>query len=356
MNQPMQNSLNRDPVSGVVTQGQGKAASFTQIDWVQRGFLELTGITPWPGTLNLRLPDPADRDTLMTRPGVVDLEGQDGACAAKLLPVTVTAGSTRCYPASIVVPMVSDYGVDQLELISPLNLRDALGVQDGAVVEVSAADSLEIDAAIFDLDGTLVDSLEAYYQVAKFAAASHDREVTRDFVRGTLDANNHSFWELVFTDDLPNRDDLIADVKLTARERWPEIQNQYLTDLPGVSSMMRTLHGRGIKLGIVTAGSGSTIQPLVTDGVNELFDAIVTKSDVNAPKPDPQGLNLALEQLNVSADRAVYVGDSRVDIRTARAANVRGIAVLSGAGTDQTLGIEGPVRMLRSVADFLRLL
>lgn len=343
-------------ISGTVTTGQGKAAGFTNIDWVQRGLLERVGITPWPGTLNLQLAGSSDRDTLMQRPGCIDLPGQNGACAAKLLPVTVGTDASFGIPASVVVPVVDDYADTALELVAPVALREALAVNDGSNVVVTAADSLEIDAAIFDLDGTLVDSLEAYYQVAKEAAASHDRAITRDFVRGTLDANNHSFWELVFTEDVPNRHDLITDVKFKARERWPEIQHQYLAGLPGISNMIRTLHGRGTKLGIVTAGSGSTMQPLIDEGVHDLFGAIVTKKDVDAPKPDPQGLRLALEQLGVDAEGAVYVGDSRVDIRTARAAKVRGVAVLSGAGTDHTLAVEGPVRMLRSVADFQSLL
>jgi len=346
--------MSETAITGVVSTGEGAAASFTSIEWVRDGLLELVGIDPWPGTFNLTLDSVERRDQLLQRPGVTELPGRDGACAAKVLPVTV--GADRPLPAAVILPAVNTYPENKLELIAAIPLREALTTADGERVAVRPADTLDIEAAIFDLDGTLVDSLEAYFQVAKEAAANHGEQITRDFVRGTLDANNHAFWELVFTEDVANRDEVISQVKFAARERWPAIQNQYLTHLPGVADTLRGLHSRGIKLGIVTAGSGSTMSPLVEDDVARLFSAVVTKSDVDAPKPDPQGLQLALERMGVDPRRTIYVGDSQVDIQTARAAGIPGVAVLSGAGTAGTLAPQSPVRMLRSVADFHRLL
>jgi len=291
-------------VTGVVSTGENVAATFTGIDWVRSGLLELVGIDPYPGTLNLTVSDAEQRASLLSRPGVVDLPGQNGACAAKVVPVTVGAQISRpdCaqkpLPAAVIVPVVDAYPETKLELVAALSLREALELSNGQSVTVRSADTLDIEAAIFDLDGTLVDSLEAYFQVAKAAAKNHGETVTRDFVRGTLDANNHAFWELVFTEDVVNRDEVISQVKVAARERWP----------------------------------------------------------VDAPKPDPQGLRLAIERMGVAPDRAIYVGDSQVDIQTAWAAGIPGVAVLSGAGTAQTLTPQSPLRVLRSVADFHRLL
>ena len=110
-------SMNQDSITGLVTTGLGKAATFTNIGWVRTGLLELVGISPWPGTLNLQLSQPSDRNTLMARRGVIDLPGQDGACAAKLLPVTVSNGTTHPVPASVLLPLTADYAIDQMELL-----------------------------------------------------------------------------------------------------------------------------------------------------------------------------------------------------------------------------------------------
>ena len=63
------------------------------------------------------------------------------------------------------------------------------------------------------------------------------------------------------------------------------------------------------------------------------FDVIVGFEDIDRPKPDPQGLNKAIAMLGLSKEQVLYVGDSYVDARTAKAAGVDFVGVLTGTTT-----------------------
>ena len=73
-----------------------------------------------------------------------------------------------------------------------------------------------------------------------------------------------------------------------------------------------------------------------------LFDAIVGGDSVKAKKPDPEGLNSILDQLNVSADEAVLIGDSPVDIETGKRAGVYTCVVNYGLGFEEEIAAAKP--------------
>jgi phosphoglycolate phosphatase len=92
---------------------------------------------------------------------------------------------------------------------------------------------------------------------------------------------------------------------------------------------IRRLRDRGVTLGIVSTKFRRRIDEiLVREGLAEAFDVIVGGEDVQAPKPDPEGLRQAMARLGT--ERVLYVGDSTVDARTAAGAGVPFIAVCTG--------------------------
>ena len=123
-----------DWIRGEVVSGAGVAAGFTEVPWVREQTRERLGFVPYPGTLNLRLSSAealAAWKRLKAGPGV-PLEPQPGFCAGRCYPVLVE-GWLR---AAVVVPEVEGYPADSLELLAPVRLRDALGVEDGSLVTV----------------------------------------------------------------------------------------------------------------------------------------------------------------------------------------------------------------------------
>ena len=123
---------------GRVSTGLGLAVSFTTADWARQGFIQLVGVDPYPGTLNLKITD-ADSLTvwaaLRATPGRYLPAPDSNSCAARLYPVTLGRGIT----GAIVLPEVPGYRADQVEIIAGVHLRQALNLANDDVIIITAA-------------------------------------------------------------------------------------------------------------------------------------------------------------------------------------------------------------------------
>lgn len=126
-------------VTGAVCSGLGEAADFTQVGWVRRAFVDLLGIDPYPGTVNLAVTPAAHNDwqALREAPGVHIPAGQPGFCDATAWPVIVGDGTGVEAAAAVLLPHVPDYPADKIELISAHPVREMLGLSDGDVVSIT---------------------------------------------------------------------------------------------------------------------------------------------------------------------------------------------------------------------------
>lgn len=158
-------------LSGRVVTGRREAAAFTRLDWVREQFVAHLGVDPHPGTLNLEA-------------GEADVDAWHAVRASRGLainPPSTDFCAGRCYavrvnervPAGIVVPEVPGYPPLQIEIVAAVPLRGVLQLDDGDRVTIDTCDPLPVRALIFDVDGTLVDSLTAYRVVAERAAAPY---------------------------------------------------------------------------------------------------------------------------------------------------------------------------------------
>ena len=128
------------PLHGTVVTGRGLGASFTGVPWARERLRALLGADPWPGTVNLRLDGPGDLArwrALAVRPGARVVSPEAGSCDARAYAARIGA-----VEALIVLPEVTGYPEDQVELVSSRNLRSQLGLADGdrVAVEVRAVD------------------------------------------------------------------------------------------------------------------------------------------------------------------------------------------------------------------------
>lgn len=111
------------------------AADFTQIPWVKRQFSGKLFLEVYPGTLNLEVTEPEDRKafkSLKSRKGIEIVPEEPSFCSAVCHTVRV-AGKIR---GAIVIPCVTDYPEDKMEIIAPVHLREALSLTAGDVVDV----------------------------------------------------------------------------------------------------------------------------------------------------------------------------------------------------------------------------
>jgi putative hydrolase of the HAD superfamily len=189
-----------------------------------------------------------------------------------------------------------------------------------------------IKAVIFDLDGTL---LNRDASVQKFIAGQYDRmnklighipkeKYTSRFIE--LDCRGYVWKDKVYQQ-------LVDEFTITAIT-WESLLQDYIDQFknscipfPHLISMLKGLKSKSIKLGIITNGKGHfQIDNINALGIKTYFETIIVSEWEGVKKPDLLIFKKALEQLNVSPDESIYVGDHpENDVSAAQKAGMRGI-------------------------------
>ena len=140
------------------------------------------------------------------------------------------------------------------------------------------------------------------------------------------------------------------------REHWRKRSDEIMVDwtrlLDPAPGAVRELRQCGFRLGIVsTKWRGRIVDVLARDGLLEHFEVVVGGDEVSRLKPDPEGLQAALVQLELAPADAIYVGDSAVDGEAARSAGLPFVAVLSGATAAGELAAFDPYAIVDHVGE-----
>ena len=330
-------------INGRVAEGLGQGAGFTGLDWVRDAFIEQVGIDPWPGTLNISIDVPNDLSTwsrVQTMQGVRLPAADPGACDARCYPVRVADR----FPAVIVLPEVDNYPSDKLELVAAIGLRDALTLVEGDVLEVVSVRTTPIHTAIFDADGTLVDSVNAYHIAAGRAAEPFGYNVTRELVSEALNTRT-PFWHLVLPESERGNEELIQNLRDATMRHWPDVLAEHVGPFEGLNETLEELQNAGISLGIYSGSQGESFAPLEESGLMEFFDVVLTANDVEEPKPHPEGVLSCMEKLDARPENTAYVGDVPADMQAAEAAGVLAVGVLTGSADSAALSRAGAHRL-----------
>jgi len=116
--------------------------------------------------------------------------------------------------------------------------------------------------------------------------------------------------------------------------------------LPGVETILKSLKGRGIKVGIVTRNCEEAVRKVFPD-IEEFCDVFISRNSVKKVKPHPEHLILVMKALKVSGEEAMMVGDHPIDIQAGKKVGMKTVGVLTGrtrkedfekAGADYVLG------------------
>lgn len=126
---------------GRLATGIGMGTSFTQLPWAKVHFVERVGVDPFPGTINVIIDDPESMPVwvrLKQTDGIRMENPNDGPhdCDAKCWRVSIDGK----IDGAIVFPLVPDYPIAQVEVIAPVGVRDALGIEDGDAVTLTIRD------------------------------------------------------------------------------------------------------------------------------------------------------------------------------------------------------------------------
>lgn len=205
---------------------------------------------------------------------------------------------------------------------------------------------------LFDLDGTLIDSVELILSSYRHTMRVHRREVPGDelWLAGLGTPLRVQFRQ--FTDDPAEIDAMIA----TYREYNLAHHDAMARPYDGVVDEVRRLAAPGRRFGLVTSKSRSGAERgLRLIGLADTFEVIVGSDEVTNPKPHPEPVLTALERLGAAPASAVFIGDSRHDVQCGHAAGVRTAAVLWGPFDRPHLEDLAPDYWLERPADLRRL-
>ena len=207
-------------------------------------------------------------------------------------------------------------------------------------------------AVLFDLDGTLIDSIGLL-----LACVHHAFE-------GRSPAPTDEEW--IATLGTPLRTQLSAYLKtneeieaVTAkyrtyqRERHDTLTKSY----PGVTEVILELHKRGHPMGVVTSKSNEMMdRGLSWLGALEMMGTRIGMNSCEIHKPDPFPVRLALRELGYEPHEALFVGDSPHDIKAGNAAGVISVAALWGPFTREQLEPYNPTKFLERITDLPELI
>lgn len=211
-----------------------------------------------------------------------------------------------------------------------------------------------IKAVIFDLDGTLVDTLNS---IAHFANAALSRY-------GYTEIETSKYRYLVGN----GADNLVSGMLKTVGEDSEEVfskvrdlYNQsydndfmYLTDsYDGIPELVSSLKAMGIKLGVLSNKPHSTAKKIVDELFQDSFDLCYGKRQDIPRKPDPTALISMIDELGINAEECIYVGDTSTDMQTGYNAKLFTIGVLWGFRDRQELEENGADLVVSSPFDIL---
>lgn len=174
-----------------------------------------------------------------------------------------------------------------------------------------------INTVIFDFDGTLANTNQMILNSFKHIySVFHNKELDENYVMSTFGEP----LTLTLTRDFGeyNFEDVIECYREYQKNRFNDEVTLYET----VEETLKYLKSKNIKMGIATSRlRNSTLSALENFNISHYFDVIVAADDVEKHKPDKEPLIKAIQGLNSSPDKTLYVGDSKFDMECALNAN-----------------------------------
>lgn len=207
-----------------------------------------------------------------------------------------------------------------------------------------------INSCIFDLDGTLLNTLadlreSTNYALKKFEFPERSMEEIRNFVGNGL--------RMLIRRAVPNFadeetvDQVLAEMKAHYREHYHDGTVPY----DGILPFLRKMKNCGFRMAIVSNKADPMVQLLRTLYFDDLISVAVGELEGVARKPAPDLVEIAMHRLGCTAENAVYIGDSEVDIETAKNAGLPCLSVGWGFRDEEILHNAGAKTIYHSPAE-----
>lgn len=214
---------------------------------------------------------------------------------------------------------------------------------------------MKYDLVIFDLDGTILDTLEdltdsVNYALAEYGYPMRTIEEVQSFVGNGL-------FMLMRKAIAPETKEEIIKEALAKQKAYYKIHCAEKTKpYEGMIELLNKLKSTGCKLAVVSNKADYAVQILCEQYFAGIFDIAVGEKENVRKKPAPDAVNAVMEQMQIKKENAVYIGDSEVDIETAKNAGLQAVLVSWGFRTKEFLEEQGAEVIVTTIDDLERVL
>ncbi len=213
-----------------------------------------------------------------------------------------------------------------------------------------------IQNAIFDLDGTLLNTID---DIAASANWVCERNGWPTFsVEEYKYMVGHGIPSLVhnFTPEALRDDDTLAGARAQFSARYAAHREDATAPFDGIMDMLRTLRANGVKCSVFSNKADGLCQMLMRDYFADAIHLVRGQLGDTPLKPDPTGMLALMERGNMNPETTVFIGDSDVDMETAKNAGVASVAVLWGFRKKEELLAAGATIFAETPAELATLL
>jgi len=205
---------------------------------------------------------------------------------------------------------------------------------------------LKVKGIFLDLDGTIVDSREAYKEAARIACEAVGQKPLAEIA--AFEIPRRLEQGLTISDIVKGNSKKFLSIYF---ETYYSITREKTRLMPNVSETLESLSAK-TKLALITmryAPKQAIVKELEYFGISKYFTHVVTALDTSKPKPSPDALIACVKALDIEICDCIIAGDSVNDVRAGKAAGARTVAVLSGLFQCEELLKERPDLILTDV-------
>jgi phosphoglycolate phosphatase len=215
---------------------------------------------------------------------------------------------------------------------------------------------------IFDLDGTLIDSVPDLALALNNTMLELNRDIfCLDMIRTWVGNGSATLIKRALSGDVNIDENLSEELFNKAHKIFLE---QYRLNVceqtlmfDGVKSSLERLKNKGYTLSIVTNKPLVFVKPILDSfGIEELFSLYIGGDSLDVKKPNPKPLLYVCEKLGFNVEQSVMIGDSKNDIQAASNCSMQSIAVSYGYNYDEDISVHNPSVIIDNFEDILKIL
>ncbi len=209
-----------------------------------------------------------------------------------------------------------------------------------------------IRAAIFDLDGTLVDSNDLHAEAWQEAFRHFGKEIPLRELRQQIGKGGDQYLPVFLSP--PEMQAFGEELNTFRGDLFKKKYLERVQAFPKVRELFEQVRAGGKRIALASSGNADEIEHYVELAhIGDLIDSRTTKTEVRHSKPEPDVFLEALRQLRLSAEEAIVIGDTPFDVQAAKKSQMQTIALLCGGFGEDELRASGAVAIYRDVADLL---